>query len=165
MESKEQTLMEIQTNQTYEMKNVISYRAKMTQQEVNDVMNNLGTFIQNNGLIKSGCVTTTTFSVENADVSQLMDIEILCPVDRVCEVPQGFKFKPEFRLSNAAKITHKGNPVNMQESVNKLISYLNQNKLTPITSLYNVTVNEPQTPQDIDNMVVDMYIGVTDNIL
>jgi len=31
--------MEIQTNQLYEMKNVISYRAKMTQQEVNDVMN------------------------------------------------------------------------------------------------------------------------------
>ncbi|MGN0606778.1 MAG: AraC family transcriptional regulator [Oscillospiraceae bacterium] len=157
--------MEIQTNQTYEMKNVISYRAKMTQQEVNDVMNNLGTFIQNNGLIQSGCVTTTTFSVENADVSQLMDIEILCPVDKVCEVPQGFKFKPEFRLSNAAKITHKGNPANMQESVNKLISYLNQNKLTPVTSLYNVTVNEPKTPMDIENMVVDMYIGVTDNIL
>ena len=53
----------------------------------------------------------------------------------------------------------------MQESVNKLIGYLNQNKLTPITSLYNVTVNEPKTPMDIDNMVVDMYIGVTDNIL
>lgn len=154
--------MEIQTNQLYEMKNVISYRAKMTQLEVNDVMNRMGVFIQEKGLNKSGCVTTTTFNIESTGA---MDIEILCPVDKVCDVPQGFIFKPEFRLSNAAKITHNGNPANMQESVNKLIDYLNQNKLTPVTSLYNVTVNEPKTPQDIDNMVVDMYIGVTDNIL
>lgn len=28
--------MEIQTNQLYEMKNAISYRAKMTQQEVSE---------------------------------------------------------------------------------------------------------------------------------
>ncbi len=157
--------MEIQTNQLYEMKNVISYRAKMTQQEVNDVMNRMGTFIQENGLNKNGCVTTTTFTVESIGGTQLMDIEILCPVDKACDVPQGFTFKHEFRLSNAAKITHKGNPANMQESVNKLIGYLNQNKLMPVTSLYNVTVNEPKTPMDIDNMVVDMYIGVTDNIL
>lgn len=74
-------------------------------------------------------------------------------------------FKPKFRLSNAVKITHKGNPANMQESVNKLIGYLSRNNLTSVTSLYNVTVNKPKTPMNIDNMVVDMYIGVTDNIL
>ena len=157
--------MRIETNQIYEMSNVISYRAKMTQQEMNDTMNCLGTFIKDNGLTKSGCVTTTTFSVENVSGVQLMDIEILCPVDKACDVPQGFAFKPEFRLNNAAKITHKGSPANMQESVNELIGYLNQNKLTPITSLYNVTVNEPKSPADIDSMVVDMYIGVSNNIL
>ncbi len=157
--------MRIETNQTYEMHNVISYRAKMTQQEMNDIMNRLGAFIKDNGLTKCGCVTTTTFSVENVSGAQLMDIEILCPVDKACDVPQGFTFKPEFRLNNAAKITHKGSPANMQESVNELVGYINQNKLTPITSLYNVTVNEPKSPADIDNMIVDMYIGVTDNIL
>ena len=155
----------IELNQTYEMNNVISYRAKMTQQEMNDTMNCLGTFIKDNGLTKSGCVTTTTFSVENVSGVQLMDIEILCPVDKACDVPQGFTFKPEFRLSNAAKITHKGSPANMQDSVNELVGYLNQNNLTPITSLYNVTVNEPKSPADIDSMVVDMYIGVSNNIL
>lgn len=44
---------------------------------------------------------------------------------------------------------------------NELVGYINQNKLTPITSLYNVTVNEPKSPADIDSMVVDMYIGVS----
>lgn len=157
--------MRIETNQTYEMNNVISYRAKMTQQEMNDTMSRLGAFIKENGLTKNGCVTTTTFSVENVSGAQIMDIEILCPVDIACDVPQGFTFKPKFRLNNAAKITHKGSPANMQNSVNELIGYLNQNKLTPITSLYNVTVNEPKSPADIDSMVVDMYIGVSNNIL
>ncbi len=155
----------IELNQTYEMNNVISYRAKMTQQEMNDTMNRLGAFIKDSGLTKNGCVTTTTFSVENVSGAQLMDIEILCPVDKACSVPQGFTFKPKFRLTNAAKITHKGSPANMQNSVNELVGYLNQNKLTPITSLYNVTVNEPKSPADIDGTVVDMYIGVSNNIL
>ena len=31
--------------------------------------------------------------------------------------------------------------------------------------MYNVTVREPKSPVDVDNMVVDMYIGVSDNIL
>lgn len=157
--------MRIETNQTYEMNNVISYRAKMTQQEMNDIMNRLGAFIKDKGLTKNGYVTTTTFSVENVSGTQLMDIEILCPVDKACDVPPGFAFKPKFKLTNAAKITHTGNPANMQASANELISYINQNKLTPITSLYNVTVNEPKSPTDIDNMVVDMYIGVSENIL
>lgn len=51
--------MRIETNQTYEMNNVISYRAKMTQNEMNDTMNRLGAFIKDNGLTKSStcCVS------------------------------------------------------------------------------------------------------------
>lgn len=40
--------MNILIGQSCEMKNVISYRAKMTQQEVNAVMNRMGEFIQEN---------------------------------------------------------------------------------------------------------------------
>ena len=157
--------MEIQTNQLYEMKNVISYRAKMTQKEMNIAMNRLMTLINDNGLTQSGYITTSTFSIEKAGNTELIDIEILCPVDKICRLPQEYTFKPVFRLANAVKITHKGDPVNLQETANLLISYINENKLTPITSMYNVTVREPKSPVDVDNMVVDMYIGVSDNIL
>ncbi len=53
----------------------------------------------------------------------------------------------------------------MQSTVNELTEYLKRNQLTPITSIYNVTVVEPKSQQEIDTMVVDMYIGVSDNIL
>lgn len=158
-------LMEILTKQIYEMENVISYRAKMTQKEMNIAMNRLMTLIKDNGLVKNGYITTSTFSIEKAGNTELVDIEILCPVDKICRLPQEYTFKPVFRLANAVKITHKGDPVNLQETANLLISYINENKLTPITYMYNVTVREPKSPVDVDNMVVDMYIGVSDNIL
>ena len=157
--------MNILIGQSYEMKNVISYRAKMTQKEMNIAMNRLMTLINDNGLTQSGYITTSTFSIEKVDSTELIDIEILCPVDKICRLPQEYTFKPVFRLANAVKITHKGDPVNLQETANLLISYINENKLTPITSMYNVTVREPKSPVDVDNMVVDMYIGVSDNIL
>ena len=157
--------MEILTKQIYEMENVISYRAKMTQKEMNIAMNRLMTLINDNGLTQSGYITTSTFSIEKVGSTELIDIEILCPVDKICRLPQEYTFKPVFRLANAVKITHKGDPVNLQETANLLISYINENKLTPITSMYNVTVREPKSPVDVDNMVVDMYIGVSDNIL
>ena len=147
------------------MKNVISYRAKMTQKEMNIAMNRLMTLINDNGLTQSGYITTSTFSIEKVGSIELIDIEILCPVDKICRLPQEYTFKPVFRLANAVKITHKGDPVNLQETANLLISYINENKLTPITSMYNVTVREPKSPVDVDNMVVDMYIGVSDNII
>lgn len=53
----------------------------------------------------------------------------------------------------------------MQSTVNELAEFLKSNQLTPITSIYNVTVVEPKSQQEIDKMVVDMYIGVSDNIL
>jgi len=49
----------------------------------------------------------------------------------------------------------------MLESVNQLIEYLNSNKLSPSTPMFNVTVKEGLTPADIDNMQIDIYIGVS----
>ena len=37
--------------------------------------------------------------------------------------------------------------------------------LTPITSGYNVTVKEPTSQAEIDNMIIDIYVGVSPNIL
>jgi effector-binding domain-containing protein len=158
-------IVNILIGQSYEMKNVISYRAKMTQKEMNIAMNRLMTLINDNGLTQSGYITTSTFSIEKVGSIEFIDIEILCPVDKICRLPQEYTFKPVFRLANAVKITHEGDPANLQATANLLISYINENKLTPITSMYNVTVREPKSPVDVDNMVVDMYIGVSDNIL
>lgn len=38
-------------------------------------------------------------------------------------------------------------------------------QLMPVTAGYNVTVKEPLNQMDMENMIVDIYVGVCDNIL
>ncbi len=44
------------------------------------------------------------------------------------------------------------------------MKYISDNGLTPITTGYNVTIKEPISAS-IDDIVVDIYIGITENIL
>ena len=45
------------------------------------------------------------------------------------------------------------------------MSYIKDKGLMPITAGNNVTVQEPSSPTDIDSLIVDIYVGVCDNIL
>ena len=152
-------------NQTLVMRDVLTYRAKMTQQELNVAMNNIGKVIKENGANKNGCATTSTFAIEVVDNQQVMDIEVLVPLDKEITAPDGYVFKKQFKLTNAVKIRHEGNPSLMQNSANELMKYISDKGLTPITSGYNVTVKEPTSQAEIDNMIIDIYVGVSPNIL
>lgn len=48
----------------------------------------------------------------------------------------------------------------MQNSVNELKRYIVEHNMVPITTGYNVTVQEPISQLDSDNLVVDIYVGV-----
>jgi len=152
-------------NQTLEMANVLSLRGKMTQMELNTAMNNIGKVLKENGANKNGYVVTSTFAIEMVKNEQVMDIEILVPLDKEITAPDGYVFKKQFTLTNAVKIRHEGNPALMQNSGTTLMKYISDNGLTPITSGYNVTVKEPTSQADIENMIVDIYVGVSPNIL
>ena len=120
-------------------------------------------FFKENGIEKAGNIVTATYAVDTS--SGIMDIEILVPMNKEILLPDGYLFKPIFKLVNAIKIRHEGNPAFLQKSADEMTEYIQENKLTPITVGYNVIVNEPKTPQDIDNMIVDIYVGVNPNIL
>ncbi|WP_124098844.1 DUF5085 family protein [Ruminococcus sp. Marseille-P6503] len=157
--------MTITENNTLEMKNVVSFRGKVTQQKMEEVMRSFENLIQENNACRTGPTVTATYAVEDEFGHSVMDIEVLIPVDKKITTNSEFKFKPLFRLNNAVKIRHKGNPALLQNSVNELMQYINSHKLMPITAGYNVTVQEPANQNDIDNLIVDMYVGVCDNIL
>lgn len=53
----------------------------------------------------------------------------------------------------------------MQNTANELMAYIKNKGLMSITAGYNVTVQEPSSPTDMDNLIVDIYVGVSDNIL
>jgi effector-binding domain-containing protein len=148
-------------NQELLMTNVLSFRKTLTAMDFQRETERIGMFVGSSGLTKTGPTVTATFAVEG----QVMDIEILIPLDKPFTPPEGCTFKAEFRLINAVVIRHTGNPSTLQESCDKLMAYVQERGLQPITCGYNVTGREALTPLEIDQMIVDVYIGISPNIL
>ena len=115
--------------------------------------------------MKAGPSATTTFSVEQGPSGPIMDIEILIPIDKEIEVPDEYTFKPEIHLINALVAKHIGNPAGLENTLNELNAYIEKNKLTPITTGYNVTIKEPKTREELDSMEIEIYVGISPNIL
>ena len=157
--------MTIQEHQTLEMRNVLSYRAKMTQQELALKSKEIEAILHEAGAQRVGSTVTATFAVEQGAQGPVMDIEILLPLDKEITPPSGYVWKPHFLLTNALVVRHEGNPAGLQASANALNAYIMEHQLTPITVGYNVTVKEAKTPLELDEMIVEIYVGVSPNSL
>lgn len=157
--------MNIQEHMTLEMHNVLSYRAKMTNQELQYKSQEIEKLLTETGAIKAGPAVTTTFSIEQGASGPVMDVELLLPLDRKITPPVGYIWKPYFLLTNALMIQHIGNPSTLQNSINELNAYIIEHQLVPITTGYNVTVKEAKTPLELASMEVDIYVGISPNLL
>lgn len=157
--------MEITQNQTLEMQNLLSYRGRMTQQEFTAKAQEIERILQEHGAQKDAPIVTTTFSVEQGAMGPIMDAEILVPLNKEIPVPSGYVWKPQFLLTNAVKLHHVGNPSGLQNSVDELTDYMRMHHLTPVTSGYNVTLKEAHTLLELDAMEIDVYVGISPNVL
>ena len=152
-------------NEELKLNNLISIRKKITQQGLPAEMQKLGQFINEKGAQKSGPMITATFAMEQNNFGQVLDMEILVPLDKEIEVTGEYTFKRHFLLTNALKATHIGNPALMQNTYNLINSHIIENKLQPITASYNVTVKDVTDPSKIDEVVIDIYVGINPCIL
>ena len=105
--------MEIKENMTLQMKNVLSFRGRMSQQEMVQKSQEIEQVMKDKGVVKAGPTATTTFSVEQSPAGPVMDIEILIPVDKGIEAPAGYTFKPEILLVNALMANSDGSSIIM----------------------------------------------------
>jgi effector-binding domain-containing protein len=155
----------IRENQELHMTNVLSFRKRAAMAEIQTELARVGRFVEDGGFTKAGPTVTATFAAEVIDGAQVLDMEVLIPLDKPFTPPEGCTLKQEFRLVNAVVIRHTGNPAGLQSTINGLLAYIQQKNLTPITPGYNVTVREVKTPAEIDDAVVDVYLGISPNIL
>ena len=51
------------------------------------------------------------------------------------------------------------------EECEKLIKYIEDNKLMPISSLYTINIKEAKTKEEMENFHADAYISISPNIL
>lgn len=143
--------MNITEGNTLEMTNVLSYRGKASQQELAAVMNEMQQIIKTSGAEKNGPAVSATFAVAD---NSIMDIEIMIPLNKMISVSEKYKMKPVFRLSNAVKIRHEGNPSGLQNSGSELMRYISERQLMPVTAGYNVTVREPANQMDAGKQII-----------
>lgn len=157
--------VEVLEHMTFEMHNVLSYRGKMTQQELAEKSREMEEIIQKSGAEKMGGAVTTTFSVEQGPNGAILDMEILIPLNHEIQVPPGYAWKPDFLLTNALLVKYVGNPAGLQECIQELNQFIMEHGLVPISTGYNVTVREAKTPLELDSMEVDIYVSVSPNKL
>ncbi|MDD4644258.1 MAG: AraC family transcriptional regulator, partial [Bacilli bacterium] len=92
-------------------------------------------------------------------------MEILVPLDKDIPLPEQYRMKKLFHLKNAVYARHEGNPQLLQNTLNSMVQYIQNNKLQQITPAYNATVNEPKPGEGLDKLIIDAYIGVNPSIL
>lgn len=151
--------MAVKENQELILENVLSFRGKVTQKEMQEEMIKIGQVLQSLGVQKNGPITTATYAVEQVGSEQLMDIEILIPLDKKVDLPKEYTLKPIIKIVNALSIRHEGNPGRLQETMNRLNEYIIEHKKQVITATYNVTVKDAMNLEELNEMIIDVYIG------
>jgi effector-binding domain-containing protein len=157
--------MQIEKGKELRLENLLSLRKKLTQEEVNIELDKISKFLDEKGIKKNGSLVTATFGIESQSGHPTLDIELLLPMDKKVELPPEYKLKEVFHLVNAVYARHTGNPNLLQNTYNEMLSYIQENKLQQLTVGYNVQVNELIHVQSIDQLAIDVYIGVSPNIL
>ena len=158
-------MIKVNKNCEYKMENVLSIRKKMTQQEIQQTLSDMGNVIKTLSANKNGSLVTTTFGVEQTPTGSILDMEILVPLDKEVTVQAPYIFKPLFHLKYAIYARHEGNPQLLQNTLNQMMAYIKENKLTQITSVYSVNIKELKPGDSMDDIVTDLYIGVNPSVL
>ncbi|MDO5518382.1 MAG: AraC family transcriptional regulator [Clostridium sp.] len=122
-------------------------------------MAKIGQLMQRLGVTCSGPITTATYGIKEGAMEQVMDIELLVPLDRQVELPSGYTFKPLIKLVNAICARHMGHPGLIGETINELNDYIIKHDKQVITATYNVTTKEAESEAEINDMIIDIYVG------
>ena len=152
--------MEIVRNKEYSVKNVLTFRGNVSQEEIYNIIAKAGEVIKKANIEINGPVITAIHAIENDKNNQLFDFELIVPISGVISSFEDYIIKDSFMIENAVMFRHIGNPQNMNAEMESLARYINDNKLKPITPFYNITVKGATVPSEINDMIVDIYIGI-----
>lgn len=151
--------MIIKENQELILENVLSYRGKVTQQQMQEEMIKIGKVLQELGVKRNGSVITANYAVEETNRGQITDIEILVPLEKKCELPVGYRLKPMIKIVNALSARHEGYPDAIHKTVKELNEYILYNNKQVITATYNVIVKDAINKDELNKMIIDIYVG------
>lgn len=152
-------MLEIKENQELNVTNLLSYRGKLKQTELENIGKEMESYIQSEGAKRVGNPITATYELEGDEI----DIELLMPIDKSIESMDKFDFKNQIKIVNAVVASYIGHPMGLQDACNQLNQYIMERRLQPITVGYNVTKKTDML--NPENTEIDVYVGISPNIL
>lgn len=166
--------IEIRENAEIKLENLLSCRKEVYEVEVNKEFANMTAFIKKNKLNQHGGIITTVHNIYDENEKKLLDIEILIPVDIKNSLHKyknsnqleksfnvgDYKFIKSLHLENGLYATHKGNPELLNTAYDMLNQYITENSLKTTTPIYNIYRNKITSSQSIDDLIIDLFIGV-----
>ena len=152
-------MIEIIENQTLEVENLLSFRGNVTQAEMATIGSEMEETVNRAGAKRTGSPITATYGVEGETV----DVELLLPIDKKIESIGNYTYKEKLKIVNAVVAKYVGNPTGLQNACNELNQYIIEHKLVPITVGYNVT--KKINPMNMEETEIDVYVGISPNIL
>ena len=153
--------MTITTNQTLEVRNLLSFRKMVTAVELNELSQRMLGYIESTGAQKIGGGISATYAIEG----DKLDIAMYIPIDKEVPSTEEFEFKPLLRLENCVMATHKGNPQLLENTLHTLNGYTVESGLSPISVGFIVTKREITDIKDAEHFEVDVYISVSPNVV
>ena len=152
-------MLKIRENQELNVTNVLSYRGKVKQEELENIGKEIESYIQNIGAKRVGNPISATYAIEG----DVIDVELLMPIDRSIDSTDKITFKNQIKIINAVVASYKGHPVGLKGACNQLNQYIIEQGLQPITVGYNVTRKVDMI--NPENTEIDVYVGISPNIL
>lgn len=152
-------MLEIKENQELNVEKLLGYRGKVKQAELENTRKEMEEYIQNVGAKRVGNPVTVTYAIEGDTI----DVELLMPIDISIDSTDKFVFKKQIKIVNAVVASYRGHPMGLQEACNQLNQYITKNRLQPITVGYNVTKKTDML--NLENTEIDVYVGISPNIL
>lgn len=150
--------MEIMQEQSFEINNLITqsgkFKVKEFQESLNKLVNRYKAFSKTNG----DYIITTTKSIEIINGEQIMEVEILMPVNYLIPVDEPYIFKSKLKLTHAlhTKVT---DIAKLQDTLDMVNNYILEQKLEPITSAYLVQIKEENQTS------IEIYVGINPNVV
>lgn len=127
-------MIEIKENQELKFNNLLSFRGKMRQSELENIGRDMELKINEKGAKRVSYPVMATYGVDG----EFIDTEVLVPIDQEIENTGNYIFKKEIKIVNAVMLSYTGNPVGLQSACNEFNQYIEKKRLQPITVGYNV---------------------------
>ncbi len=155
-------ISEIVENTALKVDNVLHYNSLCTQTEINEVFLKIEQLLKENNVKKSWHIFTATRNIEAKDGITYIDIDIFVPLEKRFDCQPPFEIIEHFEVNNALMIRIEGTPSQSDKAMTMLGEFMKSKNYQPITPAIMVTVKGANTPSEIDEMIMEIYVGVKD---